>query len=350
MRTTMKGPGFAGIAMILAVLALPGAAMAQNLTGAGATFQYPLQSKWSSEYGKAHPEVRVNYQSIGSGGGIRQITARTVQFGATDGPMTDAQLAEAKDPILHVPVTLGAVAVAVNLPEVTRTLDLTGPVVADIFLGKITNWSDRAIAATNPGVVLPDRAIAVAHRSDGSGTTFIFVDYLAKVSTEWKDKVGVATSVNWPVGLGAKGNEGVAGTIKQTPGAIGYVELTYALQNGIPTARIKNPAGEFVAPSVDAVTKAAAGAAANLPDDLRVSITNAPGAGAYPISGFSWVLVYRAQQECDVASALLKYLWWGVHEGQAFSAPLHYAPLPAGVVSRCEAKLKSVTCNGAPVL
>jgi phosphate transport system substrate-binding protein len=350
MQMTMKGAGFLGIAIAVVGLALPGMATAQNVTGAGATFQFPLQSKWSSEYGKANPGVRVNYQSIGSGGGIRQITARTVQFGATDGPMTDAQLAEAKDPILHVPVTLGAVAVAVNLPEVTSALNLTGPVVADIFLGKITKWNDPAIAATNKGLVLPDRAITVAHRSDGSGTTFIFVDYLAKVSPEWKDKVGVATSVNWPAGLGAKGNEGVAGTVKQTPGSIGYVELTYALQNGIPTARMQNPTGEFVAPSVDAVTKAAAAASANLPEDLRVSITNAPGAGAYPIAGFSWVLVYRDQSDCTVASALLKYLWWGVHAGQAFATPLHYAPLPAGVVSRCEAKLKSVTCNGAPVL
>jgi phosphate transport system substrate-binding protein len=350
MKTTMNGFGITVVAIAMVMLAVPGMASAQNLTGAGATFQYPLQSKWSSEYGKAHPEVRVNYQSIGSGGGIRQITARTVQFGATDGPMSNEQLAEAKDPILHVPVTLGAVAVAVNLPEVTKTLDLTGVVLADIFLGKITRWNDPAISATNKGVVLPDRAIAVAHRSDGSGTTYIFVDYLAKVSPEWKNKVGVATSVNWPVGLGAKGNEGVAGTVKQTPGAIGYVELTYALQSGIPTARVQNPAGEFVAPSVDAVTKAAAGAAANLPEDLRVSITNAPGAGAYPISGFSWVLMYLQQQDCSIASALVKYLWWGVHEGQAFSTPLHYAPLPASVVSRCEAKLKSVTCNGSPVL
>lgn len=338
-------PGAAGSAMRAAE-----PAKSVNLTGAGATFQFPLMSKWAAEYAKALPNVRINYQSIGSGGGIRQITARTVQFGATDGPMTDTQLAEARDPILHVPVTLGAVAVAVHLPEVTRTLDLSGPVLADIFLGRITKWNDPAIAATNPDVALPDRPITVVHRSDGSGTTFIFVDFLAGVSPEWKERVGVATSVNWPAGLGGKGNEGVAGSVKQTPGAIGYVELTYALQNGIPTARVKNPAGEFVAPSVDAVTKAAAGASANLPEDLRVSITNAPGAGAYPISGFSWVLVYREQQDCDMASALARFLWWGVHEGQAYSTPLHYAPLPAGVVARCEAKLRSITCGGKPAL
>ncbi len=264
--------------------------------------------------------------------------------------MTDAQLAEAGVPILHVPVTLGAVAVAVNLPEVAGSLRLPAGTLADIFLGRVTRWNDPALAAANPGVGLPDKAIAVVHRSDGSGTTYIFVDFLAKVSPEWKQKVGVATSVAWPVGLGAKGNEGVTGLVKQTPGALGYVELTYALQNALPVAAIENPSGEFVSPSVESVTAAAASAAADLPDDLRVSITNAPGAGAYPISGFSWVVVRRDLSDCKVAVPLARYLWWAVHEGQAFSAPLHYAPLPEAVVSRCEAKLRSLTCEGRPVL
>lgn len=368
MRSTIHGARFLIVAGVLAAVVAvaacgkteaPGGAPAAaakapeadvSLTGAGATFQFPLMSKWSAEYNRLNPHVKLNYQSIGSGGGIRQVTARTVHFGSTDGPMTEAQMAEAKDPILHVPVTLGAVAVAVNLPGVTKALDLTGPVLADIFLGKVAKWNDPAIAATNPGVALPDQAITVVHRSDGSGTTYIFVDFLSKVSAEWKDKVGVATSVNWPAGLGGKGNEGVAGTVKQTPGAIGYIELTYALQNGIATARVQNPAGEFVAPSVDAVTKAAAGASANLPEDLRVSITNASGAGAYPVSGFSWVLVYRDQADCAIAKPLANFLWWAVHEGQSFGPALHYAPLPAEVVARCEAKLKSVTCGGKPVL
>lgn len=319
-----------------------------TLNGAGATFQYPLMTKWASEYGRTNPGVRVNYQSIGSGGGIRQLIAGTVHFGATDGPMTDAQLAEAKDPVLHVPVTLGAVAVVTNLPEVTAPLHLSGELLAAIFLGNVTRWDDPAIAAANPDVSLPSTPITVVRRSDGSGTTYIFVDFLAKVSPEWKDRVGVATSVNWPVGLGAKGNEGVAGQVKQTPGSIGYVELTYALQNGLPTARVRNPAGEFVAPSVASVT--AAGASATMPDDLRVSITNAEGPGAYPISGFSWVVLRRPQTDCKVAVPMVRYLSWAVHDGQAFAPPLHYAPLPEAIVARCDAKLASVTCEGRPAL
>jgi phosphate transport system substrate-binding protein len=321
-----------------------------TLLGAGATFQFPLMSKWSAEYGAKNPGVRLNYQSIGSGGGIRQLIARTVHFGSTDGPMTDSQLAEAGAPVLHVPVTLGAVAVVVNLPELKDALRFPGPLLADIFLGNVVTWNHPAIAAANPGLPLPDRPIAVVHRSDGSGTTFIFVDFLSKVSDAWKTKVGVATSVNWPVGIGAKGNEGVTGQVKQTPGAIGYVELTYAMQNGIPTAFVQNPAGEFVAPSVAAVSAAAAGASKDMPEDLRVSITNAHGAGAYPISGFSWVVLHREQADCAIATPLLRFLWWGVHDGQRFSEPLHYAPLPAELVARDEAKLKSVTCGGTHVL
>ena len=321
-----------------------------TLTGAGATFQFPLMSKWGAEYGGANPGVRLNYQSIGSGGGIRQVIARTVHFGSTDGPMTDVQLAEAGAPVLHVPVTLGAVAVAVNLPEVRDALKLTGTVLADLFLGRITRWNDPAIAASNPGLALPDRPVAIVHRSDGSGTTYIFADFLSRVSPDWKDLVGVATSVNWPAGLGAKGNEGVTGQVRQTPGAIGYVELTYALQNDLPTAAIRNRAGEFVVPSVAAVTAAAAGSVGNLPPDLRVSIVDAPGPGAYPISGFSWVLVHREQQDCGVGGALVKFLWWAVHDGQRFAPPLHYAPLPAEVVKLDEGKLQSITCGGKPLL
>lgn len=321
-----------------------------TLTGAGATFQYPLQSKWAAEYAAREPGVRVNYQSIGSGGGIRQVIADTVHFGATDGPMTDEQLREAGVPILHIPVTLGAVAVAYNLPEVTTSLRLPARTLVDIFFGRVTRWNDKAIADANPGVGLPEREIAVVHRSDGSGTTYIFVDFLAKVSAEWKEKVGVATSVSWPVGIGAKGNEGVTGLVKQTPGAIGYVELTYALQNRIPVAAIENTQGEFVIPDIESVTAAAATVADRLPDDLRVSITNAAGSGAYPISGFSWVVVRRDLADCKVAVPLARYLWWAVHEGQAYGPPLHYAPLPPSVVERCEAKLRTLTCEGRLVL
>lgn len=321
-----------------------------TLTGAGATFQYPLQSKWAAEYAARDPSVRINYQSIGSGGGIRQVIADTVHFGTTDGPMTDEQLAEAKAPILHIPVTLGAVAVAVNLPELSGVLRLPARTLADIYLGRVTRWNDPSLKAANPDLTLPDRAIAVVHRSDGSGTTYIFVDFLSKVSPEWKEKIGVATSVAWPVGIGAKGNEGVTGLVKQTPGSLGYVELTYALQNHIPVAAIENPAGEYVIPSIEAVTAAAASVTNALPEDLRVSITNAPGSGAYPISGFSWVVVRRDLKDCKTAIPLARYLWWAVHEGQAHAPPLHYAPLPEGVVRKCEEKLRALTCEGRAVL
>jgi phosphate transport system substrate-binding protein len=321
-----------------------------TLAGAGATFQYPLMTKWAAEYHRTNTRVRVNYQSIGSGGGIRQLIAGTVNFGSTDGPMTDEQLAEAKTPVLHVPVTLGAVAVVTNLPGVTESLRLPGDLVAAIFLGSVTRWDDPALVAANPGIPLPATPITVVRRSDGSGTTYIFLDFLAKVSPAWRESVGVATSVNWPVGLGAKGNEGVAGQVKQTPGSIGYVELTYALQNSLPTALVRNPEGEFVAPSVESVTAAAAGASSDMPDDLRVSITNAHGTGAYPISGFSWVVLRQSHADCKVAVPMVRFLSWAVHDGQAFAAPLHYSPLPEAVVARCDAKLASVTCEGRPVL
>lgn len=362
---TIRVPGFAFILALVALAACKGeptapvpppagspAATERNVTlnGAGATFQYPLMTKWASEYNRTNPAVRVNYQSIGSGGGIRQLVAGTVHFGSTDGPMTDAQLAEAKDPVLHVPVTLGAVAVVTHLPGVTQPLRLSGELLAAIFLGRVTRWDDPALAQANPGVALPATPITVVRRSDGSGTTYIFVDYLAKVSPEWRAQVGVATSVDWPVGLGAKGNEGVAGQVKQTPGSIGYVELTYALQNGLPTAEVRNADGAFVAPSVASVTAAAAGAAASMPEDLRVSITNAAGPGAYPISGFSWVVLRQPQADCGVATPMVRFLSWAVHDGQAFAPALHYAPLPEAVVARCDAKLASVTCEGRPAL
>lgn len=340
------------LAAIAAITACRGAKDAEeiNLTGAGATFQYPLQSKWGAEFTMRNPNVKVNYQSIGSGGGIRQLIADTVHFGATDSPMTDEQIAEANAAILHIPVTLGAVAVVVNLPEVAGTIRFPANVIADIFLGKISNWKDPAIAQANPGVNFPERNITVVHRSDGSGTTAIFADFLAKTSDEWRTKVGAGTSLAWPVGLGAKGNEGVAGLIKQTPGAIGYVELTYAIQNRLATAAVENPLGEFVEPTIEAVTAAAAAYLDRMPEDMRLTITNAEGHGAYPISGFSWVIVRRDQKNCRIAKALIEYLWWAVHEGQKFTVPLHYAPLPENAVKRCESMLREVRCEGKSVL
>lgn len=321
-----------------------------TIQGAGATFQYPLMSKWTQEYNRQNPNVRINYQSVGSGAGIRQLIAGTVHFGSSDAPMTDEQLKEAKMPVLHIPVTLGAVAVIVNLKEIgDRSLRLDGTILADIFLGKITKWNDPKIAQINPEVPLPDKAIAVVHRSDGSGTTFIFADFLAKSSEEWRTKVGVSTSLNWPVGLGAKGNEGVSGQVLQMPYSIGYVELTYALQNKLNVAHIKNPSGEYVPPSLETVEKAAT-IATSLPEDLRVFITNADAPMAYPISSFSWVIVYRDQKDCAIATALARFLWWAVHDGQQFSAPLHYAPLPKEMVERCEQKIRQITCEGKPVL
>jgi phosphate transport system substrate-binding protein len=322
-----------------------GAGGAIALQGAGATFPYPLYSKWISEFNKRNPNVKIDYQSIGSGGGIKQITEKTVDFGASDSPMNEDQL-KAAPGILHIPTVLGAVVVTYNLPEVKSTLKLDGPTVADIFLGTIKKWNDPKIAALNPGVTLPETDIAVAHRSEGSGTTGIFVDYLAKVSPEWKQKVGVGTSVQWPVGIGGKGNEGVSGTVKGQPGAIGYIELIYAKQNNLPYASIKNAAGEFVEPSLESVTAAAAGAAKVMPDDLRLSITNAEGAGAYPISGFTYLLVYKDQQDEAKGKALADFIWWGLHDGEGMAKDLVYSPLPAEVLAKAEAKAKLLNHNG----
>ncbi len=332
----------------LAALSVAGStrATAQTLiNGAGSTFAYPLYSKWTSEYSKVNPAAHFNYQSIGSGGGIAQILARTVDFGATDAPMSDEELGKASAPLLHVPTALGAVVVTYNLPG-APALKLTADTLARIFLGEITTWDDPALAATNPGVALPKTPIAVVHRSDGSGTTYVFTDYLAKVSTTWATKVRAGKSVHWPVGTGAKGNEGVTGTVTQLPGAIGYVELAYAFQNKLPAAALKNKAGSFVAPTIASTTAAAAGAAKNLPADLRVSITDADGAWSYPIAGFTYVLIYKDQTDATRGPLLAKFLRWGNHEGQKFTEPLQYAPLPAAVVKSVDEKLATLTLAG----
>jgi phosphate transport system substrate-binding protein len=327
-----------------ASLLLAGPALAQTvqINGAGATFPYPIYSKWFSEYNKLHPDVEINYQSIGSGGGIRQVTNQTVFFGATDGPMTDEQQQAAPGRILHFPSVLGGDVPVYNIPGITAELKFTGPVLADIFLGKITKWNDAAITKLNPGVKLPATDIVVAHRSDGSGTTYIWVDYLAKVSPEWKKKVGVATSVNWPVGVGGKGNEGVAGLVQQTPGSIGYVELIYAIQNKIAYGSVQNMAGEFVRSSLDSVTAAAAGAAKAMPNDFRVSITNAPGKGVYPISSFTWLLFYENPKDKKLAKIMVDFMHWALADGQKYCSDLGYAPLPKEVVALETEALKKI--------
>jgi phosphate transport system substrate-binding protein len=318
--------------VVAAIAATALHAQTVNITGAGATFPNPLYSKWFAEYNKLHPNVQINYQSIGSGGGIRQISERTVFFGATDGPMTEAQLLAAPGKILHFPTVLGADVPVYNIPGVTTPLKFSGPLLADIFLGKITRWNDPAIAKLNSGVSLPATDITIVHRSDGSGTTYIWVDYLAKASAEWKQKVGVNTSVKWPVGVGGKGNEGVAGLVKQTPGSLGYVELIYALQNRISYGSVQNMAGKFVTASTESVTAAAAGAARQMPPDFRVSITNAPGDAAYPISSFTWLLLYENPQDKQHAKIMVDFMSWALTAGQKFASDLGYAPLPASVI------------------
>jgi phosphate transport system substrate-binding protein len=329
-------------------LAISGAALADKLliNGAGATFPFPLYSKWFSEYNKMNPDVRINYQSIGSGGGIKQITERTVDFGASDAPLTDEQMAKAEG-IQHIPTVMGAVVVVWNLPGVNE-LRVAPETLAGIYLGKITKWNDPALQKDNASVKLPDAAITVAHRSDGSGTTNIFTDYLSKVSPEWKAVPGKGTSVNWPAGLGGKGNEGVTGVVKQTEGAIGYVELAYADQNKLPAATLRNHDGQWVKASMESVSAAAA--RATMPDDYRVSITDQPGATAYPIAAFTYLLVYRDQQDAAKGDALLKFIWWAEHEGQKDAAALDYAPLPGSVVHKVEQTLERMTVNGKPVL
>jgi phosphate transport system substrate-binding protein len=323
------------IGTITAAVALGGAALLGQTTqinGAGATFPYPIYSKWFSEYNKIHPNVQINYQSIGSGGGIQQVTKETVFFGASDGPMTDEQLKAAPGPLMHFPTVLGGVVPVYNLPSVKNELKFSGPVLADIFLGKITKWNDPAIAKLNAGVTLPATDITVAHRADGSGTTYIWVDFLSKLSPEWKAKVGVATSVNWPTGVGGRGNEGVSGLVTQTPGAIGYVELIYALQNKIAYGSVMNMAGESVKATVESVTAAAAQAAKSMPADFRVSITNAPGKGVYPISSFTWMLFYENAKDKAQAKTMVDFMKWALTDGQKYCAGLGYAPLPEAVV------------------
>jgi phosphate transport system substrate-binding protein len=323
-----------------------GAGGAINLQGAGATFPNPLYQKWISEYGKLHPNVRIDYQSIGSGGGIKQIQAQTVDFGASDAPMTDSELKGAPGELLHIPTVLGAVVVTYNVAAITQPLNLSPEVVADIFLGKIKKWNDPRLKQDNPSAELPAGDITTVHRSDGSGTTFVFTDYLSKVSPEWKEKVGADKSPKWPGGQGGKGNEGVTGQIKQQPNTIGYVELAYAVQNKLPVALIKNTSGKFIAPSIDAVTAAAASASAQTPDDLRVSITNSAGPDAYPISSYTYILAYKEQKNADKGKALVDFLWWGIHDGEQYAKDLLYAPLPEEIVKRTEAKINSITFEG----
>src|SRR5438270_890633 len=310
-----------------------------TINGAGATFPYPIYSKWFDEYAKVDPSVRFNYQSIGSGGGQKQILAQTVDFGASDGPMSDDNLAKAPGKILHVPTVAGADVVAYNLPG-NPALKLDADTIAGIFLGNVKKWNDPKLTALNPGVKLPDQDIVVVHRSDGSGTTFIFTDYLSKISPEWKQKAGNNTSVNWPTGIGGKGNEGVAGQIKQTPGALGYVELIYAIQNKMPYAEVKNAAGEFVKPTIDSVT--AALATANIPDDFRFSMTNAPGKGAYPICGATWLLVYQQQKDPAKGKKLVDFLKWAAKDGEKMAKDLDYAPLPDNVQERVTKRIDEI--------
>ncbi|MGD0989512.1 MAG: phosphate ABC transporter substrate-binding protein PstS [Candidatus Sulfotelmatobacter sp.] len=328
--------------LLCACVLLALSAFAQTtLNGAGATFPYPMYSKWFSEYHKLHPDIQINYQSIGSGGGIRQVINGTVDFGASDGPMTDDMLKEAKVKILHMPTVLGADVPAYNVPGVSGEVKFTPEALAGIFLGKITKWNDKALTGANPGVNLPDRDIIVVHRSDGSGTTYIFTDYLSKVSSEWQSQVGTGTSVKWPVGLGGKGNEGVAGSIRQLQGAIGYVELIYAVQNNITYGSVKNAAGNFVKASLESVTAAAA-SAPKMPDDFRVSITNAPGKDAYPISSFTWLLIPEQSKDPAKGKILADFLNWMVTDGQKMTAALSYAPLPQGVVQKEKDAIKQV--------
>lgn len=320
-----------------------------DIQGAGATFPYPLYSKWVAEYQRIDPRVRVNYQSIGSGGGIRQVSEKTVDFGASDAVMTDAELAKAPGKLLHIPMTIGAVVVSYNVLGLS-SLKLGPAVIAGIYLGEITAWNDRRIAEANPGAALPAQPITVVHRTDGSGTTAVFTEYLAKVSATWRDKVGAGKSVSFPVGLGAKGNEGVAGQVKTTPGSIGYVELAYATQTGLAYASIKNRSNVFVEPTLEGITAAAASVAGTMPADLRVSIVDAPGDAAYPISAFTYILVYEQQADATKGKALAQFLWWSVHDGQKFGPALHYAPLPAEVVTAVEGKLRSLRAGGQPLV
>ncbi|BAS28869.1 phosphate ABC transporter substrate-binding protein PstS [Limnochorda pilosa] len=346
----MKSPRRILGAMLVGALVLtPLAASAQTLqlNGAGATFPYPIYSLWFDTYRSVKSGVQINYQAIGSGGGIRQITAQTVDFGGSDAALSDEQLAAAPGELLHIPTVIGSVAVVYNLQGVDTGLKLSPEVLADIYLGKVTRWNDESIAQLNPSVKLPDLAIAVARRSDGSGTTNIFTNYLSEISAEWKEKVGAGTSVAWPVGLGGQGNAGVAGLVRQIPGAIGYVEIAYALQNKMSYAALQNQSGRFVLPSLEATSLAAN---KPMPEDLRAIIVNTPDPNGYPIAGFTWLLVYKEQEDAKKGQALVDFLWWAVHDGQKLARQLEYAPLPANVVKMVEEKIASITYDGQPLL
>ncbi len=345
-RTTLTGLPLAAL-----MLGVATAAPAQSLTGAGATFPNPIYSKWFDSYSKK-TGVQINYQSIGSGGGIKQYTEGTVDFGATDGPMSADQMGAVQGKVLHIPTVMGAVVLTYNLPVAgAAQLKLDGPTIADIFFGRITKWNDRRIAASNPGVKLPDQDVIVVHRSDGSGTSYIFTDYLSKVSPEWKQKVGSATAVNWPAGLGGKGNEGVTQQVKQSDGAIGYVELIYAVANKLPYAQVKNAGGKFIEPSLASVTAAAASAKFEKNTDFRVSITNAPGDASYPISSFTWLLVQPDMKDAAKAKALKTFLDWMVtEEAQQMAAALQYAPLPQAVVALVKERIKTLKAGGKPIV
>ncbi|MCX5898518.1 MAG: phosphate ABC transporter substrate-binding protein PstS [Proteobacteria bacterium] len=336
--------------MLLVYSPDPARAESKELLGAGATFPYPLYSKMFDTYYQAN-KVKINYQAIGSGGGIQQLLSKTVDFGGTDAFLNTREIQKAEVPILHIPTCLGAVVVTYNLPEKPQ-LRFTPDVIADIFLGKITRWDDPRIAAINPAVKLPGMSIVVVHRSDGSGTTFIFSDYLTKVSKDWAFKVGADKSLNWPVGLGAKGNPGVAGLINQTPGAIGYVELIYTMQNNMPAGIVKNKAGNFIEPNIKSTSAAAN---IDMPDDTRVSLTDTDAADGYPISGFTWLILYKEQnyssdRSKERAEELVKLLWWMLHEGQQIAEPMKYAPIPNSAITKGEKILQSVVYNGAPLL
>ena len=338
------------LALAALALAVPAAAQVK-LNGAGATFPNIIYQDWILTYNKAHPDAQLNYQSIGSGGGIRQFSDGTVDFGATDAPMKDSAIAAIQGNVLHIPTVLGGDVPTYNLPEIKETLRFTPDILADIFLGKITKWSDARLAAVNPGVKLPAEDIVVVHRSDGSGTTFIWTDYLSKVSTEWDQKVGRGTSVNWPVGLGGKGNEGVTATVKQTPGTLGYVELGYAMANQLPAGMVRNKAGKFITPSLESITAAAAGAMKEMgpSTDFRVSITNPEGDAAYPVSSFTWFLLHQQYEDATKAATLVKFVWWAETDGQSRAAPLGYAPLPKPLRPWIEARLKTITAGGKAV-
>jgi len=324
--------------VILCVVLLTCCAIAQTqLNGAGATFPYPMYSKWFNEYHNLHSDIQINYQSIGSGGGIRQVTAGTVDFGATDGPMTDEQIQASKIKLLHLPTVLGSVVPAYNISGVSQEVKFTPDILAGIFMGKITNWSDPAIAKANPDVKFPNESITVIHRSDGSGTTYVWTDYLSKISQDWQGTTGKGTSVKWPVGVGGKGNEGVAGMLRQLPGSLGYVELIYAVQNKIPYGSVKNSSGQFIKASLESTTAAAAGV--KMPADFRVSITNAPGKTAYPIASFTWLLVPIDPPDKNKGKILKDFLFWMLDQGQTMTQTLSYAPLPKEVVEKEKAAI-----------